>query len=84
MISAVTREEHYHALRGDADSLGYCKNLFYDKTDSKLPQGEFFSKLKVWLTTKALQDTIKSRQRVTYGLLGGTEKIKKYYSQKFA
>ena len=84
MIPAPTRAEHYHALRGGVDSLGYCKNLFYDKTNSKLPQWQFFSFFKIWLNTKPQPKVLGEYRLKNHTLLTGCEHIKKYYSEKFA
>lgn len=84
MIPAVTREEHYYALRNNVDPLGYCKNLFYDKTKSTVPESEFFSKLNVWFSRQAHLESIRQRKVVNIGMLQGCETIKKFYSEKFA
>jgi len=84
MIPTVTKEDHQKALRDNTDCIGYCKNLFYDKTNSNLPSGVFFSNLTLWLNSMSLQETVATRKMVQYSLLSGSEKIKKYYSQKFA
>lgn len=85
MLPAVTRAEHFHALRNKADSMGYCKNLFFDKTGSKVSNGEFFAKLKVWFRLQTIKRGLgQYRGRSSVSLVEGCETVQNYYTKKFA
>lgn len=74
MIPEPTRQEHYHAMRNNPDAIGYCHQLFKDKTGKNITIGAF---------AKAMLLFIKTRNR-KMGMLEGTEHIKDYFSKKFA
>lgn len=72
-IPEVTREQHYHALNNSSDGMGYCYELYVDKVRI-ISKGKFFAALATWI----------SRQRGNFGLVSGCERIKQFYSEKFA
>jgi len=80
VIPPVTKDEHLKALLTCDDPIGYCKNLFYNKTGSKVPQKEFFEKFTVWLRMKIRPQ----RPGVQVGLLQGCTYIQQFFSKKFA
>lgn len=80
MISAVNRHEHYHALRDNSDAIGYCLNLFYDKTDSNRPKSEVVNALTQWIRIQG----ILTMRNPNLSLTEGCVKIKDFFSKKFA